>query len=60
MEFYCECDEKLVNQLGSIKAELEYALELIKECNEDRDSDYYTGTLEKDIRRFIEDHCTGD
>ena len=56
MSFYNNNDIQLDSKLDEIKQCMEEALELINVCNNDTTSEFNTCSLEKDIKRFLEDY----
>ena len=56
MSFYNYNDIELENKINEIKTHMKDALKLIDICNNDPASDYHTQSIERDIKRFLEDH----
>ena len=56
MGFYNYNDIQLDNKLDEIKQYMKEALELINVCNNDTTSEFNTCSLEKSIKRFLEDY----
>lgn len=57
MAFYNIHDIELDNQIEIIKEELNKALDIIRECEKDDNSEYSTKHLKRDIERFLKDYC---
>ena len=55
MAFYNQNDIALDNKLEEIKDSMREALELVKACENDPDSEISTYGIEKGINRFLED-----
>lgn len=55
MAFYNTNDIALDDKLEEIKDNMREALELIKACENDPDSEFSACELEKSINRFLED-----
>ena len=55
MSFYNSEDIRLNNMMEDITDSMRKALEQIKICERDENSEYNTSRLKKDIERFLED-----